>query len=81
LVVAGIVTNNSVESTVRHAATLGFAVTLAENACFTFARRDWNGVIRSAEDVHAMSLANLAGEYCRVASVAEILLGRFQLGV
>lgn len=76
LVVAGVITNNSVETTVRHAATLGFRVTLAEDACFTFARRDWRGVLRSAEEVHALSLANLGGEYCRVATVAEILARR-----
>jgi len=73
LVVAGVITNNSVESTVRHAAMLGFRVTLAEDACFTFARRDWNGVLRSAEEVHAMSLANLDGEYCRVANTDKVL--------
>lgn len=63
LVIAGVITNNSVETTVRHAAALGFRVTLAEDACFTFARPDWNGVVRTAEEVHAMSLANLDGEY------------------
>lgn len=73
LVVAGVITNNSVESTVRHAGTLGFRVMLAEDACFTFARRDWDGVLRTAEEVHAMSLANLDGEYCRVATTAEVL--------
>jgi nicotinamidase-related amidase len=73
LVVGGVITNNSVESTVRHAGTLGFRVTLAEDACFTFARRDWKGVLRSAEEVHAMSLANVDGEYCRVATTAEVL--------
>jgi nicotinamidase-related amidase len=73
LVVAGVITNNSLETTVRHAATLGFRVTLAEDACFTFARRDWNGVLRSADEVHALSLANLDGEYCRIATASEIL--------
>ena len=73
LVVAGVITNNSVESTVRHAGTLGFRVTVAEDACFTFGRRDWKGVLRSAEEVHSMSLANLDGEYCRVATVAEVM--------
>ena len=76
LVVAGVITNNSVETTVRHAGTLGFRVTLAEDACFTFARRDWRGVLRTAEEVHALSLANLDGEYCQVATVAEILARR-----
>ncbi len=66
LVVAGVITNNSIEASVRHAGNLGFNTVLAEDACFTFARKDWNGVMRSAEDVHAMSLANLDKEYCTV---------------
>jgi len=73
LVVAGVITNNSVEATVRMAGNLGFETLLVEDACFTFARRDWNGVLRSAAEVHAMSLANLDGEYCRVTRTAEIL--------
>jgi nicotinamidase-related amidase/GrpB-like predicted nucleotidyltransferase (UPF0157 family) len=73
LVIAGVITNNSVEATVRHGATLGFAITLAEDACFTFARRDWEGTLRTAAEVHAMSLANLEGEYCRVSTSAGIL--------
>lgn len=73
LAVCGVITNNSVETTVRHAATLGFRVLLAEDACFTFARRDFNGVLHSAQTVHAMSLANLDSEYCQVVTSAELL--------
>lgn len=73
LVVCGVITNNSVETTVRHAANLGYDVTLVEDACFTYAKRDARGVLRSAEEVHAMSLANLEGEYCRIATTAEVL--------
>ena len=73
LVVAGVITNNSVEATVRMAGNLGFDVHLVEDACFTYARRDYRGHLRSAEEVHAMSLANVDGEYCRVATTAEIL--------
>lgn len=80
LVVAGVITNNSVESTVRHAGTLGFRVTLAEDACFTFARRDWNGILRTAEQVHAMSLANLDSEYCQVATTEQVLEAARQTG-
>jgi len=76
LVVAGVITNNSVEATVRMAGNLGFAVDLAEDACFTFARRDYRGRWRSADEVHAMSLANLDGEYCRVVTTAALLIGR-----
>lgn len=73
LVVCGVITNNSVEATARMAGNLGFDVWLAEDACFTFARADWHGRPRSADEVHAMSLANLDGEYCRVTTTAEIL--------
>lgn len=73
LVVAGVITNNSVEATVRHAGNLGFDTYLVEDACFTFARPDFRGVVRTAEEVHAMSLANLEGEYCTVVTTASIL--------
>lgn len=73
LVVAGVITNNSVEATVRMAANLGFETWLAADAGFTFGRADWNGVWRAAEDVHAMSLANLDGEYCTVITTAALL--------
>ena len=46
---------------------------LVEDAIFTFGRRDWNGTFRSAEEVHAMSLANLDGEYCTVVRTLEAL--------
>jgi nicotinamidase-related amidase len=73
LVVAGVITNNSVEATVRMAGNLGFEAWLVEDACFTFGRTDWQGRTRSAEEVHAMSLANLDGEYCSVTNTAAVL--------
>lgn len=73
LVIFGVITNNSVEATVRMAGNLGFAAYLVEDACFTFARPDFHGRPRSAAEIHAMSLANLAGEYCRVTDVAALL--------
>jgi len=73
LAIAGVITNNSVESTVRMAGDLGFEAHLAEDACFTFAFPDWQGRTRSAEEVHAMSLANLHGEYCTVLKTEEVL--------
>jgi len=73
MVIAGVVTNNSVEATVRMAGNLGFQTYLVEDASFTFARRGWNGVIRSADEVHAMSLANLDGEYCRVVKTVNTI--------
>ncbi len=73
LIVTGVITNNSVETTVRMAGNLGFNTFLVEDACFTFARRDWTGALRGASEVHAMSLANLDGEYCMVTRTAEVL--------
>jgi len=73
LVVVGVITNNSVEATVRMAGNLGFETVLAADGCYTFGRTDWNGVFRDAEAVHALSLANMDGEYCTVGTTAEIL--------
>jgi len=73
LVIAGVITNNSVEATVRMAGNLGFETFLVEDACFTFARKDWSGRLRTADEVHAMSLANLDGEYCSVIRTADVL--------
>ena len=71
LVVCGVITNNSVEATVRMAGNLAFTTYLAEDACFTFARPDFSGRLRSAEEVHAMSLGNLHGEYCTVLTTEQ----------
>jgi nicotinamidase-related amidase len=73
LVIAGVITNNSVEATVRMAGNLGFDTRLVQDAVFTFGRTDWSGVFRAADEVHAMSLANLDGEYCTVTDTAAVL--------
>ncbi len=73
IVVAGVITNNSVEATVRMAGNLGFATSVVEDACWTFPKHDWSGVLRSASEVHAMSLANMAGEYATVSCAADII--------
>ncbi len=73
LVIAGVITNNSVEAKVRMAGNLGFETSLVEDATFTFGRRDWNGVARTADEVHAMSLANLDGEYCTIVKTCDVL--------
>jgi nicotinamidase-related amidase len=73
LVVTGVSTNNSVEASVRMAGNLGFETYLVADACFTFARKDYTGRLRSADEVHAMSLANLDREYCAVISVSDVL--------
>jgi nicotinamidase-related amidase len=73
LVILGVSTNNSLEATVRNAGNLGHRVFVPEDACFTFAVKDLRGRVWPAEDVHALSLANLSGEYATIASSTEIL--------
>jgi nicotinamidase-related amidase len=73
VVVTGVITNNSVEATARMAGNLGFDTVVVADATATFGRADYNGKQHPAEDVHALSLANLRGEYARIVSTAEIL--------
>ena len=73
IVVAGVTTNISVEGTVRTSGNHGFATYLVSDACFTFGRLDANGALRSAEEVHAMSIANLDGEFCTVTTTRDLL--------
>lgn len=72
LVIVGVSTNNSVESTARTAGNLGFAAHVAADATFAFATRDFHGAERSADEVHAMALGNLEGEYAKVRAAAEL---------
>jgi nicotinamidase-related amidase len=73
LVIVGVATNNSVECTARTAGNLGFHATVVADATFTFDKSDFTGRHRTADEVHAMSLANLAGEYADVHTTAEVL--------
>jgi nicotinamidase-related amidase len=76
VVIAGVITNNSVEATTRMSGNLGFETFVASDATATFGRNDFAGRWRTAEEVHAMSLANLEGEYATVLST-EAILRRF----
>jgi nicotinamidase-related amidase len=66
VVIVGVSTNNSVESTARSSGNLGFKTFVVADGTFTFEKIDFNGVHRTAEEVHAMALANLDGEYATV---------------
>lgn len=73
VVIVGVSTNHSVESTARSAGNLGFKTTVVSDATFAFAQDDYTGTSRTADEVHAMSLANLEGEYTSVVSTGEAL--------
>ena len=73
LIIVGVATNNSVESTARTAGNLGFDTWVLEDACFTFDKADYFGTPRTAEEVHGMTLGNLHGEYATVVSSVQVL--------
>jgi len=73
LVVVGVITNNSVEATVRMAGNLGYEAYVVADATATVDKVDYDGVLRPAEVVHAMALANMNDEYAQVVTTAEVL--------
>ena len=73
VVIVGVATNNSVESTARSAGNLGFATRVVADACFAFAQADYAGARHSAETVHAMALANLQADYASIVSTDALL--------
>jgi nicotinamidase-related amidase len=71
LVVAGMMTHMCVDATVRHAADLGYKVTLLGDACATRAQ-SYGGESVSARQVHAAFLAALNGFYAKVVRADEL---------
>jgi nicotinamidase-related amidase len=73
LAICGFVTENSVEATARAAGTLGYETQVIADACATFDKTDMTGRLWRAEEVHALSLANLSGEYAEIAEASAYL--------
>ena len=74
LVICGVLTPNSVEATARHAGNLGYQVFVVGDACWAVDKIDLRGRRWLADDVHALSLAHLQGEYANVVDAATTLL-------
>ena len=73
LIITGVITNNSVEATARMAGNLGFETYVVSDATATFDKVDFNGKLHSADEVHAMSLANLQHEYAEIVDTHQVL--------
>jgi nicotinamidase-related amidase len=71
LAVAGMMTHMCVDATVRHAADLGYKVTLLGDACATRAQ-SYGGETVPARQVHAAFLAALNGFYAKVIPSHEL---------
>jgi len=72
LVIAGMMTHMCVDTTTRAATDLGFACSLAHDACATKALA-FNGIQASAEQVQVAYLAGLNGLFAKVLPAAELL--------
>ncbi|MBV8664110.1 MAG: cysteine hydrolase [Hyphomicrobiales bacterium] len=72
LALCGALTHNSLEATARHAGDLGYRTFVVADACWAADVRAGDRTF-AADDVHALSLAHLDGEYAAVVSCAETL--------
>jgi nicotinamidase-related amidase len=73
LMILGLTTNHCVSTTARMAGNLGFATWVVSDATAAFDRVGPDGLKHRAEDVHAMALSDLHGEFATVVDTATAL--------
>lgn len=71
--IVGLTTNHCVETTARMSGNLGFDTYFVSDATATFDRIGLGGTLHRAEDIQAMTLSNLNGEFATVVDTDEAL--------
>jgi nicotinamidase-related amidase len=73
LILVGLTTNHCVSTTARMAGNLGFVTWVVSDATATFDRVGPDGVAHRAEQIHAMALSDLHGEFASVVDTAAVV--------
>ncbi len=73
LVIVGLTTNHCISTTARMAGNLGFATWVVSDATATFDRVGPDGVEHRAEQIHAIALADLHGEFATIVDTAAVI--------
>ncbi|HSS07509.1 MAG TPA: cysteine hydrolase family protein [Rhodanobacteraceae bacterium] len=73
LVIVGMMTNHCVSTTVRMAGNLGFAAWVVSDATATFDRVGPDGIRYPAEQIQAIALSDIHGEFGAVVDTATVL--------
>ena len=73
LIIVGLTTNHCVSTTARMAGNLGFVTWVVSDATATFDRVGPDGVEHPAEQIHAIALSDLHGEFATVVDTVAVL--------